>query len=146
MLKGVSKILNGDLLKALCDMGHGDSVAIVDANYPAQTMGKRVIFYSGINASELLQAMVDVFPLDHISKEPALLMELEPEDRVNGIEEPDIWRDFSDIIWREYGKDKVIGKISRQTFYNLSKDASLIIQTGEERLYGDLILIKGVVK
>ena len=34
MLKNVPKIISGDLLKILCDMGHGDTIAIVDANYP----------------------------------------------------------------------------------------------------------------
>lgn len=146
MLKGVSKMLTGDLLKALCDMGHGDKVAIVDANYPAQTMGKKVISYPGVNATDLLKAIVEVFPLDHISNEPALLMELEPEDKASGMPEPVIWNDFSNIIFEEYGSDKKLGKVTRQEFYNLSKEAFLIIQTGEERLYGDLLLIKGVIR
>lgn len=146
MLKGINKILNGDLLKALCDMGHGDIVSIVDANYPAQAHGKRVITYTGVSITELLDAIVKVFPLDHIVEEPALLMEMEPEDRNSGMEEPEIWNELSDIVRKEYGTDKKIGKISRQKYYDISKEAYLIIQTGEERLYGDIILVKGVVK
>jgi L-fucose mutarotase len=79
-------------------------------------------------------------------EEPALLMEMEPEDRNSGMEEPEIWNELSDIVRKEYGQDKKIGKISRQKYYDISKEAYLIIQTGEERLYGDIILVKGVVK
>lgn len=145
MLKGINKLLTGDLLKALCDMGHGDVVAIVDANYPAHTMAKKLISYPGISATDLLRAIAEILPLDHISVAPALLMEMEPEDRNSGMDEPAIWSEFTDIIRREYGKEKKVGKISRQEYYDMSKEACLIIQTGEERLYGDIILVKGVL-
>ena len=78
MLKGISNILNGDLLKILSDMGHGDLLAIVDANYPAITMGKRVIEMPGVHAVQVLEAIMPLFPVDHIMKEPALLMDIEP--------------------------------------------------------------------
>ena len=145
MLKNMSKLLTGDLLKALCDMGHGDRVAIVDANYPAQTMGKRVIVYPGISATELLKAIVDIFPLDHIVPKPALLMDMTEEDRKT-MPEPDTWAEFTEVIHKVYGKEKKVGKLSREGFYEASKDAYLIIQSGEERLYGNILLIKGVVK
>lgn len=145
MLKGISKLLNGELLKQLCDMGHGDMLAIVDANYPAFTMGKKVIAYPGICATELLRALIDVFSLDHISDKSVLLMDMESRDIEQGMCEPEIWSDFIEIIRAAYGTEKVVGKISRQKFYEMSKDAFIIIQTGEERLYGNLILIKGVI-
>lgn len=145
MLRNMSKLLTGDLLKALCDMGHGDTVAIVDANYPAQTMGKRVIAYPGVSATELLKAIVGIFPLDHIVPEPALLMDITPEDRAT-MPEPEIWGEFTGIVHGEYGEEKQVGKLSREGFYDASKDAYLIIQSGEERLYGNIILVKGVVK
>ena len=145
MLKGINKLLTGDLLKALCDMGHGDMLAIVDANYPAETMAARLIKYPGISATELLSAIVEVFPLDHIVEAPALLMEMETVDRAFGMNEPAIWKDFAEIIEKEYGSEKKIGKVSRQEYYDLSKAGCLIVQTGEERLYGDIILIKGVL-
>ena len=145
MLKNINKLLNGDLLKALSDMGHGDNLAIVDANYPAQTMGKKVITYSGVSATDMLKAVIEVFPLDHISKFPILLMDMEVEDRESGMENPIIWREFCDLIQYEYGDNREIGKASRQEFYDVSKNAYLIIQTGEERLYGNIILKKGVL-
>lgn len=145
MLKGINKLLTGDFLKVLCDMGHGDKMVIVDANYPAQTFGKNVISYSGISATMLLRAVLEVFPIDHISKEPVLLMDMESEDSQLGMSEPEIWNEFEKIIHCEYGCERKVGKISRQQFYDISKDASVIVQTGEERLYGNIILVKGVI-
>ena len=38
MLKGIDPLLNAELLHILAGMGHGDELAIVDANFPATTM------------------------------------------------------------------------------------------------------------
>ena len=35
MLKGIPSLLGPELLHALRSMGHGDDVAIVDANFPS---------------------------------------------------------------------------------------------------------------
>lgn len=145
MLKNVSKLLTGDLLKALCDMGHGDKLVIVDANYPAFTMGKRVIQYPAVKATDLLKAIVKIFPLDHIEKSPVILMNMTEEDQ-KIMSSPAIWGDFSEIINDEFGSSFVIDKVSREEFYEKSRDSYLIIQTGEERLYGNILLVKGVVK
>ena len=145
MLKGMSKLLTGDLLKALCDMGHGDRIAIVDANFPACTVGKRVIAFPGCSATEILATILPLFPLDHIEAEPVLLMDMTKEDRVI-MDEPGIWEEFRSMILKEYGNGKSVGKLSRNEFYEVSKDCYLIIQSGEERLYGNIILVKGVVK
>ena len=140
----MNKNLTGDLLKALCDMGHGDKVAIVDANFPAHTIGQQVITYPGIGATELLSIISDIFPLDHIVREPVLLMDLTEEDR-NTMAEPEIWSDFLKIIHKAYGEDIKVGKLSREEFYKASKGAYLIIQSSEERLYGNIILVKGIL-
>ncbi len=145
MLKNISKLLTGDLLKCLCDMGHGDSVAIVDANYPAYTIGKKVLSFPGVSATDLLNAIVSLFPLDHIEAEPVLLMDMTQQDCLT-MDEPVIWRDFTDIIQNEYGCEKKIGKLSRTEVYKKSENSYCIIQTGEERLYGNILLIKGVIK
>lgn len=145
MLKGISNILNGDLLKILSDMGHGDLLAIVDANYPAITMGKRVIEMPGVHAVQVLEAIMPLFPVDHIMKEPALLMDIEPEDRAAGIGEPEIFGEFREVLNREPGRNVAVGRCSRSAFYEMSKRAFAIIHTGENRLYGNLLLFKGVI-
>ena len=41
MLKGISPLLSPELLKVLCEMGHGDELVIADGNFPAESIGKR---------------------------------------------------------------------------------------------------------
>lgn len=43
MLKGIPKILPPALLKALCEMGHGDTLVLADGNFPAHTVGKNAV-------------------------------------------------------------------------------------------------------
>ncbi len=145
MLTKISKILTGDLLKILCDMGHGDKLAIVDANYPAFTNGKRVIQLPGVNADEFLKAITDIFPLDHVPEFPVLLMDMEPKDKAAGMADPELWGIFEKIVSESYDGKKT-GKIARNDFYKTSQECYAIVQTGESRLYGNIILAKGVVK
>ena len=144
MLKSISPLLTGDLLKILCDMGHGDKIAIVDANFPALSNGKKVLQLPGVNADDLLKAFAPIFPLDHVPDTPALLMDMDPKDKAAGMAEPELWKIFGDIVEESY--DKKTGKVARNDFYKWAQDCYAVIQTGESRLYGNIILIKGVVK
>ena len=64
MLKNVDKLLTGDLLKILCDMGHGDELVISDANFPAETCAQRLIRLPGIVIlSRLLHFEKALFPI-----------------------------------------------------------------------------------
>ncbi len=145
MLNSISKLLTGDLLKILCDMGHGDKIAIVDANFPAATNGKRVLQFPGVNADDLLKAVIPLFPLDHVSDYAARLMDMDPKDKAAGMAEPELWSVFSKIVSDTY-PDKKTGFVSRDDFYQWARDSYAVIQTGEARLYGNIILVKGVVK
>ncbi len=145
MLKGIPKLITPELLKILCEMGHGNEIAIVDANYPAKELGQRVIRYPGIGVCQLLCEVMKLFPLDHISEEPALVLGLEKKDIDAGMETPEIWSEMERILNSGKERNIKIGELSRQDFYNRSKKAYAIIQTGEEALYGDLILVKGVI-
>lgn len=145
MLNSISKLLTGDLLKILCDMGHGDKIAIVDANFPALTNGKKVLQLPGVKADDLLKAVIPLFPLDHVPEFSARLMDMDPKDKAAGMAEPELWGVFSKIVSDTY-PDKKTGFVARDDFYGWARDCYAIIQTGEERLYGNIILIKGVVK
>ena len=39
MLKGISKIVSPELIKVLCEMGHGDEIVIADGNFPSENFG-----------------------------------------------------------------------------------------------------------
>ena len=64
MQKGISPLISPELLKVLCEMGHGDEIVLADANFPAESMGQRVVRADGIGAAELLRAILPLFPLD----------------------------------------------------------------------------------
>ncbi len=147
MLKNVPKIISGELLKVLCEMGHGDTIAIVDANYPAQYKGRNtiVINYPGMDATTLLSAIMELLPLDHIVDCPVEVMAMEQKDIDAGMPEPKFWSDVEKTVKPFVHNDMCYKKISRDEFYDKSEVVCAIIQTGEERLYGDVILRKGVL-
>lgn len=144
MLKGIPAILSPELLKSLCEMGHSDRLVISDGNFPAESMGKncKVIRMDGHGVTEILEAILKVFPLDTYVDKPVNLMEKVPGDKV----ETPIWEEFAKIIEAndERGR-KIIGNIERFAFYEEAKSSYLIIATSEKALYANIILQKGVV-
>src|SRR3989442_14434768 len=74
MLKGIHPLLHADLLHALAAMGHGDELVIVDANFPAASVGRRVLHAVGATAPAMLDAVLTVFPLDTFVRPAALTM------------------------------------------------------------------------
>lgn len=130
MLKGIPKILSPELLKVLAEMGHSDRLVISDGNFPAESMGKDaiVIRCDGHGVPEILDAILQVFPLDSYVEHPVNLMEVMPGDTV----ETPIWDTYKEII-RKYDDrgDAVVGNIERFAFYDEAKTAYAIIATGE---------------
>ena len=145
MLQGISKLLTGDLLKALCDMGHGDELVIADANFPGESVAKRLIRCPGVSGTDLLRAIAPLIPLDAYNPAPALVMQLTDGDRAKGMPDPAIWGEYEAILRQNYGADTCVNTIERYAFYERAKAAYLVIQTGEERIYGNLLLAKGVI-
>ena len=58
MLKGIPKIVSPELLKVLCEMGHGDEIVIADGNFPSETYGKRVVRADACGGVEMLKAVL----------------------------------------------------------------------------------------
>ena len=77
MLKGISPLISPDILRALAAMGHGDYIALCDANCPAESFGRTggalVLRADGISATELLRAILDIMPVDQSYPHPFLL-------------------------------------------------------------------------
>ena len=143
MLKGINKLLTGDILKILCDMGHGDELVIADANFPAETVATRLVRIPGIDGVKAAEAILSVLPLDTYTEAPALIMDLTDGDKAKGMPEPVIWPIYSELVKKNGGDG--LAKLERYAFYERAKKAYAVIQTGEERQYGNLILVKGVV-
>ena len=144
MLKGIPKIISPELLKVLCEMGHSDTIVIADGNFPAESMGKnaKVIRCDGHGGAELLDAILQLFPLDTYVEKPVSLMEVVQGDNV----ETPIWDEYKNIIakYDDRGADTV-ANIERFAFYEEAKKAYAIIATGESALYANVILQKGVI-
>ena len=147
MLKGIPAILSTELLKVLCEMGHSDRIVISDGNFPAETMGKDaiVVRMDGHGVPEILDAILQVFPLDSYVEKPVNLMELMDCDK--GVIETPIWDTYQEIVakYDERGASAV-GNIDRFDFYDEAKKCYAIIATGESAVYANVMLQKGVVK
>ena len=144
MLKNVPKILSPELLKVLCEMGHSDRLVIADGNFPSESMGKNaiVIRADGHGTSEILDAILKVFPLDTYVEKPVNLMQVMPGDNV----ETPIWDEYEKIVAKNDERSKdAIGQIERFAFYEEAKKAYAIIATSEGALYANIMLQKGVV-
>ena len=148
MLSNISKLLTGDILKVLCDMGHSDTLVLADGNFPAEAYAKEtvvghVIHCPGVGANALLEAILPLFPLDvEYTEEPVVVMELTDSDKERGMATPPVWADFEKTLSNEY-VGIALGKLERYEFYEAAKHAYAIIQTGEEQQYGNLLLAKG---
>ena len=142
MLKNIPKILSPELLKTLMEMGHGDEIVIADGNFPSETIGQRVIRCDGHGVPELLDAIMQLFPLDSYPEKPVMLMEVVPGDPVV----PTIWDKYKEIINRYEPENCKIEMIERFAFYERAKTAFAVVATGEEAIYANIILKKGVVK
>lgn len=144
MLKKIPQILSPELLKVLCEMGHSDRIVLSDGNFPAESMGKDciVIRCDGHGVSELLDAILTVFPLDTYVEKAVNLMEVMQGDNT----ETPIWDTYKEIISKHDNRGaSTVGTIERFDFYDESKKAYAIIATGEKALYANVILQKGVV-
>nr|WP_314634065.1 RbsD/FucU domain-containing protein [uncultured Oribacterium sp.] len=143
MLKGIPAILSPELLKRLCEMGHSDRVLIADGNFPSHTVGANahVIRMDGHGVCEILDAILQLFPLDTYTESPVKIMEKVPGDQVA----TPIWDEFQAIVAKYDSREKAIGSIERFAFYEEAKTCYLIIATSEKALYGNIMLQKGVV-
>ncbi len=141
MLIGIHTALTPDLLRHLQAMGHGDTLVIADANFPADANAQRIERLAGINATEALEAVLSLMPLDTYVDEPARVMLVVGDpDAV-----PEIVSEFNAILAKKADNPCRTAGIERHAFYEEARKAYLIVHTSETRLYGNIILYKGVV-
>jgi len=144
MLKNIPKILSPELLKVLCEMGHSDRIVIADGNFPSESIGKNaiVIRADGHTATEMLDAILTLFPLDTYVDHPVNLMQVMKGDNVT----TPIWDMYKKIVLKHDERgEKAFGEIERFDFYEQAKNAYAIIATGESALYANIMLQKGVL-
>ena len=141
MLKNIPPILGPELLYTLRAMGHGDEIAIVDANFPGDSSGPTLIRLDGLTATEVLEAVLTVMPLDTFVDEQAIGMEVVGDPRKREATH----KDFDKIV-KKHEPDMKLTLLERFAFYDRVEGAYAIIQTGERRLYGNILLKKGIIR
>ena len=139
MLKNIAKIVSPELLKILCEMGHGDEIVIADGNFPSETCGQRVVRADGHGGEAILDAVLSLIPLDTYATENLLLMETSNGDPV-----PPIWDKYFAIA-KKHDDNLRAGTVERFAFYERAKKAYAVIATGESQIYANVIIKKGVI-
>jgi L-fucose mutarotase len=143
MLKGIDPLLNADLLYALRAMGHGDDIVIADAHFPSETMAtRRLIRMDAANGPRVLEAILSVMPLDDFVPDPALRIEVVGDEK----SVPEVCGEYAKQVDRATAGAVQLGQIERFAFYERSKKAFAVVATGETRLYGCILLKKGVIR
>ncbi|HET6467932.1 MAG TPA: RbsD/FucU domain-containing protein [Geminicoccaceae bacterium] len=140
MLIGLDPLLNGELLAVLREMGHGDTIAIVDANFPAHFLGPPVLrIDSDIVAAG--RAVLSLFPLDAFVDWPLQRMEVigRPQEIVEA------QAAFSAMVEEVAGEGWPVGSLERFAFYEAARDCVAVIATLDRRPYANFILAKGVI-
>ena len=141
MLIGIHNALSPDLLRYLRAMGHGDEIVIVDANFPGDSCAQRIERLPGLSATDALRAILSIMPLDTYVDQPARVMEVVGQADVV----PPIVVEFQEVINSHSSDPCAVSAVERHAFYEEARKAYCIVQTAETRLYGNIILSKGIV-
>ncbi len=141
MLKGIPQVLTPDVLWAIAAMGHGDSLAVVDRNYPAYGLHTRVLPLAGVDMDEAIAAIGALLPVDR-AVEPAVLAMAPDGDPQAAIESHTSVRE---ALSRAEGRDVDVAPLERTAFYDRARGAFAVVLTGESRSYSCFLITKGVV-
>ena len=143
MLKGIDSRINADLVYLLAAMGHGDKIAIVDRNYPAtfDARSSKLVRYDGVKSIEMLKMILSLMPLDTFVESPVFTMQV--------VDKPDeilpFHKEGQEVCSQVEGRKISVTSLERSEFYARVRSCFAIVSTSEDRPYGNLILVKGVL-
>lgn len=141
MLKGIPPIISPELLKIISEMGHGDELVLADGNFPSVSNARRLVRCDGHPIPPLLDAILQLLPLDHYVDKPVALMAVVPGDDTK----PIIWDEYRGIVAGYDRRAADFEFVERFAFYERAKEAFAVVATGEAALYANIILKKGVI-
>ncbi|MBC8143856.1 MAG: RbsD or FucU transport [Armatimonadetes bacterium] len=133
-----TNLLHPDILQALASAGHGSQVLISDGNFPHTTganhYAKRVFLNLApglLTVTQVLKVITGAIPV-----ESAEVM------RTADGSEPPIWDEFRALL-----PGLTLQPRERFSFYEAARspDVCLVIATGEQRIYANILLTIGVV-
>ena len=140
MLIGIPPILGPDLLFTLRSMGHGDEIALVDGNYPAQDHARRLVRADGHGILPLLEAILQVMPLDGLVPQAAFRAALNNDARQSGP-----FHLAVDATVARLAPGFTVTALDGAALYSRIRAAHTIVATTEAALFANVILRKGVV-
>ena len=146
MLKELDPLLSADLLWVLASMGHGDDLAIVDANHPAEkiaaaTTSGKLVRLPGIAMDRAMAAILSVLPVDDFGPDPLRrMLVVDDADEV-----PEVQSEVQAVIDEALGWPAPMTGIERFAFYEAASQAFAVIQCGDPRPYGCFLVRKGVI-
>ncbi len=142
MLKGIDPVLSPELLRVLAEMGHGDEIVISDANFPAASVAAEhtLIRADGIPAARLLEAILQLIPLDQYDPDNFVLMEVVPGDPYV----PPVWDTYRAVL-QKYEPQAEVHFMERFAYYERARRAHAVVISGETAKYANIILKKGVI-
>jgi L-fucose mutarotase len=145
MLKGIDPVLSPDLLWILASMGHGDDLALVDANHPAEAIARattsgRLVRLPGLAVDRAARAILSVFPLDGFVPDPVRRMEMVGDP----VTVPPVQQEIAALV-AAAAPGFAIASVERFAFYVAARRAYAVVQAGDPRPYGCFLLRKGVI-
>ncbi|MDU0341419.1 RbsD/FucU family protein [Bosea rubneri] len=146
MLRNLDPVLSADLLWVLAAMGHGDDLALVDANHPAETIARattsaRLVRLPGLTMARAARAILSVLPIDDFEPEPARRMLIVDDAAAM----PEVQRQVEHELARALGRPEPLAGIERFAFYEAAKKSFAVVQVGDPRPYGCFLFRKGVI-
>jgi L-fucose mutarotase len=141
MLIGIPALLGPDFLSTLREMGHGDELAIVDGNYPAEEHGRRVLRADGHGVIEVMDAVLSVLPVDDFVPHALFCASVDGDPtKLDPVHHDMI------AVCARHVPGKPVLPLAGASFYERVKAAFAVVATSEPRLYGNFIVRKGVIR
>jgi L-fucose mutarotase len=146
MLKTLDPVLSADLLWILAAMGHGDDLALVDANHPAETIAAattsgRLVRLPGLTMERAARAILSVLPIDDFEPDPLRRMLVVGDAAALPAVQAAVQREIDAAL----GRPAPLAGIERFAFYEAARRAFAVVQVGDPRPYGCFLLRKGVI-
>lgn len=140
MLKGISPVINPELLKTLAMMGHGDEIILADAHFPGESINRNVIRADGIRIPDLIEGILPLLEPDQYVDYPFIMMAAVDGDELD----TEVERRYMESIHKTYPRVEKVERIERFAFYKRATKAFAVVMTGELAKYGNIIIKKGV--
>jgi L-fucose mutarotase len=140
MLIGIPSLLGPELLAALRAMGHGDEIAIVDGNYPAQEHARRLVRADGHGLLAVTEAILTVLPIDRAVPQAIFRASKNNDPAQTGRIHDDIA-----ALCARFAPDLRVTALNGDSLYARVRAAHTVVATSEMALFANLILRKGVI-